>query len=415
MCETAADASGRMTDNSWPAERVIIAGAGYAGLHVALRLAVHPDLTRRIRVTLVDRHDYHQVLTELPRVAAGTRAAHDMRLPLARILEERMEFVLARVTGLSLAERRLLVDGGALHYTRLVLALGSRPNDFAIPGLAERAIALYSVDDARRVRDAVMATLQAAVTEVDPNRRQCLATIVVGGGGATGVELAGELADTLPQLASRVGLPANLPRVILVEAGPTVLAGSSPDLIQRATRTLTRLGVAVRTNARIAAATRDGFKLENGDVVEGGAFVWAGGVKAPDLVVGSGLPVGHNGRVKVDQYLRALDHPEIFVAGDVASVVDPATGHVVPPLAQIALDEAETVARNLVAALAGEPLQPYQFHYKGFVLSIGTQNGVADVLGHVFGGPLVHVLKDAIEWEYRQSVRHLRGWSLLSA
>jgi NADH dehydrogenase len=404
-----------MTDNSWPAERVIIAGAGYAGLHVALRLAVHPDLTRRIRVTLVDRHDYHQVLTELPRVAAGTRAAHDVRLPLARLLEERMEFVLARVTGLSLAERRLLVDGGALHYTRLVLALGSRPNDFAIPGLAERAIALYSVDDARRVRDAVMATLQAAVTEVDPNRRQCLATIVVGGGGATGVELAGELADTLPQLASRVGLPANLPRVILVEAGPTVLAGSSPDLIQRATRTLTRLGVAVRTNARIAAATRDGFKLENGDVVEGGAFVWAGGVKAPDLVVGSGLPVGHNGRVKVDQYLRALDHPEIFVAGDVASVVDPATGHVVPPLAQIALDEAETVARNLVAALAGEPLQPYQFHYKGFVLSIGTQNGVADVLGHVFGGPLVHVLKDAIEWEYRQSVRHLRGWSLLSA
>jgi NADH:quinone reductase (non-electrogenic) len=415
MFETAADASGRMTDNSWPAERVIIAGAGYAGLHVALRLAVHPDLTRRIRVTLVDRHDYHQVLTELPRVAAGTRAAHDVRLPLARLLEERMEFVLARVTGLSLAERRLLVDGGALHYTRLVLALGSRPNDFAIPGLAERAIALYSVDDARRVRDAVMATLQAAVTEVDPNRRQCLATIVVGGGGATGVELAGELADTLPQLASRVGLPANLPRVILVEAGPTVLAGSSPDLIQRATRTLTRLGVAVRTNARIAAATRDGFKLENGDVVEGGAFVWAGGVKAPDLVVGSGLPVGHNGRVKVDQYLRALDHPEIFVAGDVASVVDPATGHVVPPLAQIALDEAETVARNLVAALAGEPLQPYQFHYKGFVLSIGTQNGVADVLGHVFGGPLVHILKDAIEWEYRQSVRHLRGWSLLSA
>jgi len=415
MCETAADASGRMTDNSWPAERVIIAGAGYAGLHVALRLAVHPDLTHRIRVTLVDRHDYHQVLTELPRVAAGTRAAHDVRLPLARLLEERMEFVLARVTGLSLAERRLLVDGGALHYTRLVLALGSRPNDFAIPGLAERAIALYSVDDARRVRDAVMATLQAAVAEVDPNRRQCLATIVVGGGGATGVELAGELADTLPQLASRVGLPANLPRVILVEAGPTVLAGSSPDLIQRATRTLTRLGVAVRTNARIAAATRDGFKLENGDVVEGGAFVWAGGVKAPDLVVGSGLPVGHNGRVKVDQYLRALDHPEIFVAGDVASVVDPATGHVVPPLAQIALDEAETVARNLVAALAGEPLQPYQFHYKGFVLSIGTQNGVADVLGHVFGGPLVHILKDAIEWEYRQSVRHLRGWSLLSA
>ena len=175
------------------------------------------------------------------------------------------------------------------------------------------------------------------------------------------------------------------------------------------------MGVDIRTNAKIAAATRDGFRLENGGVVEGGVFVWAGGVKAPELVVGSGLPGGHNGRVKVDQYLRVLDHPEIFAAGDVASVVDPATGHVVPPLAQIALDEAETVARNLVAALAGEAMEPYRFHYKGIVVSIGTQKAAADVLGHVFAGPVVHVLKNAIEWEYRQSVRHLRGWSLLNA
>jgi NADH dehydrogenase len=109
-------------------------------------------------------------------------------------------------------------------------------------------------------------------------------------------------------------------------------------------------------------------------------------------VVDSGLPTGHNGRIKVDQYLRVLDHPEIFVAGDLASVVDPATGHVLPPLAQIALDEAETVAGNLVAELAGEPLEPYQFRYKGSVVSVGPENAVADVLGHVFGGRLAHVL-----------------------
>jgi NADH:ubiquinone reductase (H+-translocating) len=219
------------------------------------------------------------------------------------------------------------------------------------------------------------------------------------------------LADMLPLLASQVALPENLPRVILVEAGPTILAGSSPGLIRHVTRTLTKLGVAVRTNASIATATRD---VQAGERRCGG-FVWAGGVKAPDLMVRSGLPVGHNGRVKVDKYLRVLDHPEIFVAGDVASVVDPATGRVVPALAKIALDEAETVARNLVAALADKPPQPYQFHYKGLVVSVGTQNAVADVLGHVFRGPLVHVPKDAIEWEYRQSVRHLGGWSLLSA
>jgi NADH dehydrogenase len=139
-------------------------------------------------------------------------------------------------------------------------------------------------------------------------------------------------------------------------------------------------------------------------------FVWAGGVKAPALVAGSGLPAGHNGRVKVDRYLRVLDHPDIYVAGDAASVTDPRTGHVLPPLAQVALEEGETVARNLDAELTSQPLEAFTFHDKGFVVSVGTRRGVADIAGLTTGGRLAHLLKDAIEWEYRQSVRHLRGW-----
>ena len=196
----------------------------------------------------------------------------------------------------------------------------------------------------------------------------------------------------------------------LVEAGPTILAGSSPQLIDKATRILADLGVQVRTNAAIAAATEEGFRLTDGQLVEGGVFVWAGGVKAPELVADSGLPTGHNGRVKVDQYLRVLDHPQIYVAGDLASVVDPRTGHVLPPLAQVALEEGETVARNLDAELKGRPLEAFTFHDKGFVVSVGTRRGVADIAGITTGGRLAHLLKDAIEWEYRQSVKHLRGW-----
>jgi NADH dehydrogenase len=168
--------------------------------------------------------------------------------------------------------------------------------------------------------------------------------------------------------------------------------------------------VQVRTNATIAAATQEGFRLSDGELVEGGVFVWAGGVKAPGLVADSGLPTGHNGRVKVDQYLRVLDHPEIYVAGDLASVTDPRTGHVLPPLAQVALEEGETVARNLAAELKGQPLEAFSFRDKGFVVSVGPRRGVADIAGITTGGRLAHLLKDAIEWEYRQSVRHLRGW-----
>jgi NADH dehydrogenase len=390
--------------------QIVIAGAGYAGLHVALRLAAKLRGHSEVTLTLVDRHDYHQALTELPRVAGGTRAADAVRIPLQDVLASRVRFVQTEITGFDLAGRRLLAGGGPVGWGRLVLALGSRPNDFAIPGLAERALSVYSASDAERVWAAVSKALTAAAAATDPNRQRRLATVVVGGGGATGVELAGELAEVLPEVARAHGLAPDRPAVQLVEAGPAILAGSSPQLIGKAAKILADLGVQVRTNATIAAATADGFRLTDGQLVAGGVFVWAGGVKAPELMADSGLPAGHNGRVKVDRYLRVLDRPDIYVAGDLASVTDPRTGHVLPPLAQVALEEGETVARNLDSELNGKPLEAFTFHDKGFVVSVGTRRAVADIAGITTGGRLAHLLKDAIEWEYRQSVQHLRGW-----
>jgi len=393
---------------------VVIAGAGYAGLHVALRLTAKLRDNPDVQLTLVDRYDYHQVITELPRVAGGTRAADAVRIPIQDVLRTRVRFVRTEIDGFDLPGRRLLTSSGPVAWTRLVLALGSRPNDFAIPGLAERTLALYSAGDAERVWAAAQEALMAAAAATDPDEQRRLATVVVGGGGATGVELAGELAEVLPEAATRHGLAGDRPAVQLVEAGPTILAGSSPQLIDKATKMLSELGVRVRIDAAVAAATEEGFRLTDGQLVKGGVFVWAGGVKAPELVADSGLPTGHNGRVKVDQYLRVLDHPDIYVAGDLASVVDPRTGHVLPSLAQVALEEGETVARNVEAELKGKPLEAFTFHDKGFVVSVGTRRGVADVAGITTGGRLAHLLKDAIEWEYRQSVKHMRGWDPLA-
>ena len=393
---------------------VVIAGAGYAGLHVALRLTAKLRDNADVQLTLVDRHDYHQVITELPRVAGGTRAADAVRIPIQDVLRTRVRFVQTEIDGFDLLGRRLLTSSGPIAWTRLVLALGSRPNDFAIPGLAERTLALYSAGDAERVWAAAQEALMAAAAATDPDEQRRLATVVVGGGGATGVELAGELAEVLPEEATRHGLAGDRPAVQLVEAGPTILAGSSPQLIDKANKMLSELGVRVRTDAAVAAATEEGFRLTDGQLVKGGVFVWAGGVKAPELVADSGLPTGHNGRVKVDQDLRVLDHPDIYVAGDLASVVDPRTGHVLPSLAQVALEEGETVARNVEAELKGKPLEAFTFHDKGFVVSVGTRRGVADVAGITTGGRLAHLLKDAIEWEYRQSVKHMRGWDPLA-
>src|SRR5262245_40029730 len=246
--------------------QIVIAGAGYAGLHTALRLTskLHNS---DVELTLVDRHDYHEVITELPRVAGGTRAADAVRIPLHDMLAERVRFVLTEINGFDLAGRRLLTAAGPIGWTRLVLGLGSRPNDFAIPGLAERTLSLYSAGDAERVWAAVIEALTAAAASGEPDQQRRRATVVVGGGGATGVELAGELAELLPKVAGRLGLATDRPAVVLVEAGPTILAGSSPQLIAKATKILSDLGVDVRTDAAIAAATDEGFRLEDGELV----------------------------------------------------------------------------------------------------------------------------------------------------
>src|SRR6476646_9103797 len=218
--------------------QIVIAGAGYAGLHVALRLTARLRNNPELELTLVDRHDYHQAITELPRVAGGTRAADAVRIPLQDLLATRVRFVQTEINGFDLPGWRLLTGAGPIGWGRLVLALGSRPNDFAIPGLAERALSVYSASDAERVWAAASKALTAAAAAADPGQQRRLATVVVGGGGATGVELAGELAEILPQVAGAHGLAADRPAVQLVEAGPAILAGSSPQLIDKAARIL---------------------------------------------------------------------------------------------------------------------------------------------------------------------------------
>ena len=392
-------------------KRILVAGAGYAGLHVAQRSEAWLRKIPRVKMTLVDRHDYHQLIIELPRVATGTRRESAVQVGLEGVLSDRVHFVRTTISGFDFPRQRLVTEAGEMPYDYLALGLGSRPNDFGIPGLAERVHSPYTAAEARAVWDEVNTSVRAAAASTDVLEQERLMTVVIGGGGATGVELAGAFAEELPELARRYKAPAGLARVILVEAGHSILAGSSPELIAKALGILTELKVEVYTNTAVAEAFPHGFRTKHGRVIEGGVFIWAGGVKAPELVRGCGLTIGYNGRIKVDEFLRAIDHPEIFVAGDLASVVDPNTGHALPVLAQVAVDEGDAVAHNLRASIEGLPLTPFVYRDKGFVITVGGRQGVADVAGFTIGGRLAHALKDAIEWEYRQSIKHLRGFA----
>ena len=394
--------------------QIVVAGAGYAGLHVALRLTAKLRNNPAVELTLVDRHDYHQVLTELPRVAGGTRAAGAVRIPLQDMLAQRIRFVQTEISGFDLPGRRVLTGAGRSAGRGWCWRWAAGPTTSPSPA--------WPNAPCRCTRPATpsgcgrRSTRRSTPPRPPPTPSGSAAWRQWWSAAAAppGSSWPASWPRYCPTWPAATASRPDRPTVLLVEAGPTILAGSSPQLIDNATRILSDLGVQVRTNAMVAAAAEEGFQLKGGQLVEGGVFVWAGGVRAPDLVVGSGLPIGHNGRVKVDRHLRVLDHPEIYVAGDLASVTDPRTGHVLPPLAQVALEEGETVARNLDAELQGRPLEAFTFHDKGFVVSVGTRRGVADIAGITSGGRLAHLLKDAIEWEYRQSVTHLRGWDPLA-
>lgn len=389
---------------------IVIAGAGYAGLHIALRLTAKLKPSQA-NITLIDKLDYHQFLTELPRVAAGTRLAEEVRMPLGNVLDERVTFVHSAISGWDFDNKVVKTEAREVPYTHLIVALGSRPNDFGIPGLRDNALSLWSVEDAKKILAEVDKCIADAGTEKDAERRKQLLTVAIGGAGATGVELAGELAEVLPELIKRHDLGDEKCRIVLVEATPTVMPGTSKGLIEKADRTLRELEVEIRTESPIAEVNKDGFILKNGDTIRAGVMVWTGGVKAPDLISKSGLPAGPGGRIAVDEYLRVQGRPEIYVAGDCALVILEEGARPLPPTAQIAIEEGETVAQNVANEVTGSKPERFEFKSKGYVISVGGRSGVADVSGLTIAGRPAMVLKNAIEWEYRQSVKHLKGWS----
>lgn len=389
---------------------IVIAGAGYAGLHIALRLTSKLK-SSQANITLIDKLDYHQFLTELPRVAAGTRHADEVRVPLGNVLDDRVTFVHSAISGWDFDAQVVKTEARDVPYTHLILALGSRPNDFGIPGLRDNALSLWSVEDAKKILAAVDTCIADAGIEKDAARRAQLLTVAIGGAGATGVELAGELAEVIPELMKRHDMAGEKCRIVLVEATPTVMPGTSKGLQEKADRTLRELGVEIKTESAIGEVNTDGFIFKGGDTIKAGVMVWTGGVKTPDLVSKSGLPTGHGGRVAVDEFLRVQGRPEIFVAGDCALVVPEEGARPLPPTAQIAIEEGETVATNVIGALTGSKMESFEFKSKGYVISVGGRSGVADVSGLTLAGRPASVLKNAIEWEYRQSVKHLKGWS----
>ncbi len=383
-------AARRLAARRAPGRRVVILGGGFGGVAVARRLEQLLPQAPDLDVTLVNQSNYLLFTPMLAEVAAGSVQAGSIGAPL-RAVCPRTRFVRAQVVGIDPATRtvglRTAVGEEALPYDHLVLALGAVSDVLSLPGVAERALTLKTLEDAVRLRQHVLAQLEQADLTADPAERRRLLTFVVAGGGFAGVEaIAGMASLVRSVLGYYRRIRPGEPRFVLVHSRARVLPELKPQLSRYAHRKLEARGIEFRLDARVVAATDGAVALGNGELLPARTLVWTAGNRPSPLL--SELPLSQDGgAVVVDPTLRVLGAPRIWALGDCASVPDLERGSgCCPPTAQHALRQGKTAADNLVAVTAGRRPKAFRFRARGFLVGLGHQSAAAQLRHLRVGG-----------------------------
>jgi len=357
-------------------KQILILGGGYGGLLTALSARAH--LTpEEASITLINRFDSHQIITELHRLAAGNVAEKAVALPLEKLLKNKsINIQVETASKIDLEGKKVVAESGySFGYDTLVLALGSETNYFGIPGLQENSFVLKSVADANRIFKHV----EERIRQYSKTKDKADATFVIGGGGLTGVELVGELADELPAICRKNGVDFEDISLYVVEAMPNILPMFSPELIARAASSLEARGVEFLTSLAITEVNGNAVTLKDGRVIETNTLVWTGGVQGNSLVANCGIEV-NRGRATVNEALQSVSHPEVYLAGDCAVVFGP-EGRPYPPTAQLAWQMGELVGANIAAEYKGNKQDSFSPVFSGTLASLGRKDGIGAVGG----------------------------------
>ena len=397
-------------------ERVVVIGAGFAGVEVAKGLGA-----AGVPVTLVDKQNYHLFQPLLYQVATAALSPADIAEPVRRMLRRHpsVDVVLGEASGIDVgAQRVTLGDGKVLTYDRLVLATGATHAYFGHDDWARFAPSLKSIADARAIRSRLLTAFEEAEMIDDPAARRRLMTFVVIGGGPTGVELAGAIAElaryTLTKDFHRVGFKEV--NVLLLEAGPRILTAFPEKLADYAVRKLVALGVTVRVNGAVGAITKDGVQVGD-EIIPASVAIWAAGVKASPLGALLGVATDKAGRVMVNRDLSVPGLANVYVLGDTALVRD-ASGNQLAGLAQVAKQEGQYLGRALAKSIReGKASPDFVFRNRGNAAIVGRHSAIFDFGWSRLSGPLAwflwafihiylltgfeHRLLVAIQWLWR--------------
>jgi NADH dehydrogenase len=375
--------------------RIVVVGGGYVGMYTALRL--QKKLRRgEAEVTVIDPQPHMTYQPFLPEAAAGSIEPRHVVVPLRKVLRK-CHHLTGRVTAINHAAREVtaeLVSGTVttLGYDVLVVAPGSVARTLPVPGLAERGIAFKTVGEAIYLRNHVLSRLDAAATTIDPELRRRLLTFLVVGGGYAGIEALAELQD-MARYATRYyeNIAAEDLRWVLVEAAGRIMPEVGPRMGRYTVERLMEAGIEVFLDTRVKSMEGGHVVLDDGTEFETDTIVWTAGVKPSPMLEHTDLPRDARGRVECTAELQVVDMPDVFSAGDCASVPDLSKDDPearTSPSAQHAVRQAKVLADNVVAHLRGKPLKQYKHSYAGSVASLGLYKGVAEIYGVKLRGPV---------------------------
>ncbi|HEV7509334.1 MAG TPA: NAD(P)/FAD-dependent oxidoreductase [Thermoanaerobaculia bacterium] len=357
-------------------KEVVIVGAGFAGLNAAKELANRDE----VHVVLIDQKNHHLFQPLLYQVATAGLNPADIAVPIRAQFSDaaNVSVHLLHVETLNLAEKWIGLEGDVkLAFDYLILACGAQHSYFGKPEWEPYAPGLKTIEQAIEIRRRILSAFENAENEIDPGRQQALLTFVVVGGGATGVELAGAIADisrtVLVKDFRRIN-PASA-RIVLVEAGPRILPAFPEDLAARAARDLTRMGVEVRTNSLVGLVDAEGVKIGD-ETLPAKTVLWAAGVQAERISRTLGVELDRSGRVKVGPDLSIPGLPDVFVAGDLAHL-DLGDGKILPGLAPAAIQTGRAAARNILASIRGKARKTFHYTDKGQMATIGKRRAIA--------------------------------------
>ncbi len=390
-------------------QKIVVVGAGYAGVSATKFLAKKLKKDSDVEITLIDRHSYHTMMTELHEVAGGRVEPSAIQYDLQRLFSRKKNVTLVTdtVTGIDKDKKVVQTELGSYEFDQLIIGMGGEPNDFGTPGVKEHGFTLWSFENSLKIREHILETVEKAAIEPDPEVRKAMLTFVVCGSGFTGIEMVGELIDWKDRLAKEFKLDPNEFTLMVVEAMPTILNMLSRNDAAKAERYLEKKNVKLLLNAPIVEVAADHIKLKDGSTVPTHTLIWTAGVKATSGAADFGLESARGNRLIANEYMQAKGYEDknIYIVGDLVYYEEfPETP--TPQIVQAAEQTGHTAAANIVADIKGSEKHKFKGNYQGFMVSVGAKWGVANLFDKIhLSGFLAIIMKHIVNLKYFFDIR----------